>query len=188
MKSYQITAWSHELFKLQVTPGGVYIDATMGNGYDTQFLCEMAGETGKVWAFDIQEQALKATKERLEKHGLLAKAELILDSHTQMEQYVKPDSVDGIYFNFGYLPGGDHELATKADTSVQAVETGLRLLKPGGVMALCIYSGGDTGFEEKNQILDFLRKLDSRKYIVIVNHYYNRENNPPIPAFLVKKG
>ena len=113
MKSYQITAWSHELFKLQVTPGGVYIDATMGNGYDTQFLCEMAGETGKVWAFDIQEQALKATKERLEKHGLLAKAELILDSHTQMEQYVKPDSVDGIYFNFGYLPGGDHELATK---------------------------------------------------------------------------
>ena len=65
MKSYQITAWSHELFKLQVTPGGVYIDATMGNGYDTQFLCEMAGETGKVWAFDIQEQALKATKERL---------------------------------------------------------------------------------------------------------------------------
>ena len=130
----------------------------------------------------------KATKERLEKHGLLAKAELILDSHTQMEQYVKPDSVDGIYFNFGYLPGGDHELATKADTSVQAVETGMRLLKPGGVMALCIYSGGDTGFEEKNQILDFLRKLDSRKYIVIVNHYYNRENNPPIPAFVVKKG
>lgn len=113
---------------------------------------------------------------------------MILDSHTQMEQYVKPDSVDGIYFNFGYLPGGDHELATKADTSVQAVETGMRLLKPGGVMALCIYSGGDTGFEEKNQILDFLRKLDSRKYIVIVNHYYNRENNPPIPAFVVKKG
>lgn len=188
MKSYQITAWSHELFKLQVTPGGVYIDATMGNGYDTQFLCEMAGETGKVWAFDIQEQALKATKERLEKHGLLAKAELILDSHIQMAQYVKPDSVDGIYFNFGYLPGGNHELATKADTSVQAVETGLRLLKPGGVMALCIYSGGDTGFEEKNQILDFLRKLDSQKYIVIVNHYYNRENNPPIPAFVVKKG
>ncbi|HIX30198.1 MAG TPA: class I SAM-dependent methyltransferase [Candidatus Blautia stercoravium] len=188
MKSYQITAWSHELFQLQVRPGGTYIDATMGNGYDTQFLCEMAGDTGKVWAFDIQEQALKATKERLEKRGLLARAELILDSHIHMEQYVKPDSVDGIYFNFGYLPGGDHQLATKADTSVQAVETGLCLLKKGGVMALCIYSGGDTGFEEKNQILDFLRKLDSRKYIVIVNHYYNRENNPPIPAFVVKKG
>ena len=80
---------------------------------------------------------------------------MILDSHTQMEQYVKPDSVDGIYFNFGYLPGGDHELATKADTSVQAVETGLRLLKPGGVMALCIYSGGDTGFEERTRYWTF---------------------------------
>lgn len=155
MKSYQITAWSHELFKLQVTPGGVYIDATMGNGYDTQFLCEMAGETGKVWAFDIQEQALKATKERLEKHGLLAKAELILDSHTQMEQYVKPDSVDGIYFNFGYLPGGDHELATKADTSVQAVETGLRLLKPGGVMGFVFTAEGIRDLRKRTRYWTF---------------------------------
>ena len=55
-------------------------------------------------------------------------------------------------------------------------------------MALCISSGGDTGFEEKDRILEFLKNLDSRKYIVIVNQYYNRENNPPIPAFVVKKG
>lgn len=50
MVSYQITQWSHELFRLQVKPGGIYIDATMGNGHDTLFLCELAGETGKVIA------------------------------------------------------------------------------------------------------------------------------------------
>ena len=54
MNLYQITTWVHELFRLQVKEEGVYIDATMGNGHDTLFLCEMAGEKGKVLAFDIQ--------------------------------------------------------------------------------------------------------------------------------------
>ena len=188
MKQSQITYWCHEIIRSQAEEGGYYIDATMGKGNDTLFLCELAGEKGKVLAFDIQQEALDVTKELLKTHGKEMQAELILDGHEHMDRYAGKESADVICFNFGYLPGGDHDLATKADTSVQAVETGLRLLKPGGVMALCIYSGGDTGFEEKNQILDFLRKLDSRKYIVIVNHYYNRENNPPIPAFVVKKG
>lgn len=188
MKSYQITEWSHELFQLQVNPNGLYIDATMGNGYDTLFLCELAGESGKVLAFDVQEKAIMCTTKLLKEHKVENRAKLYLDSHENMDEYAEAGSVDGIYFNFGYLPGGDHNLATKADTSVKAIEKGLELLKKGGVMALCIYSGGDTGFEEKNRILEYLKKLNSRKYVVIVNSYYNRENNPPIPAFIVKKG
>ena len=95
------------------------------------------------------------------------KARLCLDSHTNMEKYLEAESVDGIYFNFGYLPGGDHSLATKADTSVEAINKGLTLLKKGGVLALCIYSGGDTGFEEKDRILECLKNLDEKQYIVI---------------------
>lgn len=188
MKSYQITEWSHELFQLQVNSEGLYIDATMGNGHDTLFLCELAGESGKVLAFDVQEQAIMCTTKLLKEHNVENRAKLYQDSHENMDKYAEAGSVDGIYFNFGYLPGGDHNLATKADTSVKAIEKGLELLKKGGVMALCIYSGGDTGFEEKNRILEYLKKLNSRKYVVIVNSYYNRENNPPIPAFIVKKG
>ena len=187
MKTYQITEFSHEMFRLQAKKGGTYIDATMGNGYDTLFLCDMAGETGKVIAFDIQEQALEATKARLEKNHMQEKAELILDSHVNMGKYAEKDSIDGIYFNFGYLPGGDHTFATKASTSVEAVRQGLELLKRGGVMALCIYSGGDTGFEEKDTILEFLKGLDEKKYLVILSSYFNRKNNPPIPAFIVKR-
>ena len=65
-----------------------------------------------------------------------------------MENYVR-ENVSAITFNFGYLPGGDHQIATQADTSIQAIEAGLRLLKKGGIMSLCIYSGGDSGFAEK---------------------------------------
>lgn len=188
MKFYQITNWSHELFKLQVKPGGIYVDATMGNGHDTLFLCRIAGETGKVLAFDIQEKALQSTRQLLKEAGMEGKAELYLDSHVNMDQYLDEGTADGMYFNFGYLPGGDHNLATKADTSVEAIEKGLEILKKGGVMALCIYSGGDTGFEERDKILEYLKSLDAGKYVVIVNHYYNRGNNPPIPAFVIKKG
>ena len=46
--------------------------------------------------------------------------------------------------------------------------------------------GNDTGFEEKDSILSFLKGLDPKKYLVILSQYYNRENNPPIPAFVVK--
>ncbi|MFQ6809915.1 MAG: tRNA (mnm(5)s(2)U34)-methyltransferase [Blautia sp.] len=187
MISYQITKWSHELFQMQVRPGGCYVDATMGNGHDTLFLCKLAGETGMVTAFDIQEKALEATEKLLREYQMEKRARLYLDSHTNMDKYLEAESVDGIYFNFGYLPGGDHNLATKADTSVEAIAKGLALLRKGGVLALCIYSGGDTGFEEKDRILEYLKSLDEKRYIVIVNTYYNRKNNPPIPAFVVKK-
>ena len=92
-----------------------------------------------------------------------------------------------ICFNFGYLPGGDHRIATSPATSVEAVEQGLRILKKGGMMSLCIYSGGDTGFEEKEALLAFLGTLPPRRYTVIVNTYYNRGNHPPVPVFIFKE-
>ena len=53
-------------------------------------------------------------------------------------------------------------------------------------MSLCIYSGGDSGFEERDAILEELKTLDGKKYLVILSQYYNRPNNPPIPAMIIK--
>ena len=188
MKNYQITAWCHHWICEHVKEGDLCIDATAGNGNDTQLLCELVGEEGKVLAFDIQSQAVESTKKRLEAKGLLQRANVYLESHTRMDAYAKEDSVSCIVFNFGYLPGGDHALATQKDTSIAAVKAGLRLLKKGGIMSLCIYSGGDSGFEERDALLEELRTLDGKQYLVIVSSYYNRPNNPPIPVLIVKLG
>ena len=96
------------------------------------------------------------------------------------------ESVSAIVFNFGYLPGGNHSIATKPDTSIRAIEEGLKLLKPDGIMSLCIYSGQDSGYEERDAILSYLKGLDTKHWLVILNQFYNRKNDPPIPAFIVR--
>ncbi|MBS6397394.1 MAG: 16S rRNA (cytosine(1402)-N(4))-methyltransferase [Clostridiales bacterium] len=182
----KITEWYHHFVELQVQPGDFCIDATMGNGYDTELLCRLTGEKGQVLAFDIQEKALQSTEKKLRESGVPDNYRLILDSHSHMDQYADADSVSCIIFNFGYLPGGSHALATSPSTSIPAIEQGLTLLKKGGLMSLCIYSGGDSGFEERDAILAFLKELDSGKYLVILSSYYNRPKNPPIPVLIRK--
>lgn len=215
MQRFTVTDFCHQFISHHVPAGAFCIDATAGNGHDTEFLCRLAGEGGRVLAFDIQEQAVRATRERLAKACLnppaaetpgLHKGEntapkqavtdghisldtignVICDSHVNLDQYASPDSADCIVFNFGYLPGGDHRMATRPDTSLIAVRKALRCLKPGGLLCLCIYSGGDTGFGERDTLLPFVKGLDPREYLVIVSDYANRPGNPPIPVFILK--
>ena len=169
--NYQITQWCAHFISEHVKEGELCIDATMGNGNDTLLLSRLCGEKGHVLAFDIQEMALANTRERLEKENAPHNYELFLDSHV---------------FNFGYLPKGDHTLATRAESSIQALTVSLSLLKKGGILMLCIYSGGDSGFEERDALLKWLKVLDSRKFLVIKTEYYNRPNHPPMPVLVVK--
>lgn len=186
MNAYQITDWCRHFMELQIKPGDLCIDATAGNGHDTLFLSQLTGSAGRVLAFDIQQTALDSTKMRLKKHGAPENVTLLLDSHSHMKNYTQPNTVSCIVFNFGYLPSGDHTIATRSDTSIPAVSQGLDLLKKDGLMSLCIYSGGDSGFEERDALLEYLKTLDPKKYLVILSCYYNRPNHPPIPILIRK--
>src|SRR5699024_835361 len=113
----------------QVRPGSFCIDATMGNGGDTELLCRLAGPEGRVLAFDIQKSALSRTEKRLRDAGVPDNFRLILDSHSHMTQYADAGAIDCIVFNLGYLPGGDHRLATKPASTLRALEQSLPLMK-----------------------------------------------------------
>ena len=60
----------HKHFILEhLGEGDVAVDFTMGNGGDTLFLSKTVGESGRVYAFDIQEEALTSTRAHLEANG-----------------------------------------------------------------------------------------------------------------------
>ncbi|MDF2840507.1 MAG: putative rRNA methylase [Clostridia bacterium] len=176
---------SHELVGKVVKPGDVVIDATMGNGNDTLFLANLVGADGKVYAFDVQQMALDNTKKRLEDAGVMDRAELILDGHQNIEKYV-PSGIKAVMFNLGYLPKGDHSIGTKAETTIEAIEKCLGLLCKEGIVMIVIYYGGDSGFEEKNAVMDYFKALDCRKYSVLVHEFVNQVNCPPIAVCIEK--
>lgn len=175
---------SHFYLKQFVKDGAFVVDATCGNGGDTIFLAELVGKTGIVFGFDIQETAIVNTKARLEHAGLFDRAQLFLDGHENMEQYLANELADAFVFNLGYLPKGDHSLHTKPDTTISAIQTALKHLQKEGIIAVSIYHGGDSGYEERDGVLSFLKTLDKHTYNVIIHEYSNKPNDPPILAVI----
>ena len=167
----------HEFLRRTVKPGDFCIDATAGKGRDTALLCRLTGDAGRVLAFDIQEAAVAQTKALLAAEGLTA--EVIRDSHANMERYAAAETVDCVVFNFGRLPGGDPSIFTRSDTSVAALEAALRLLKSGGV-TLAIGN-------EDVPVMTWLETLDDRKFSVLRCDWANRRNDPPVPIFIWKE-
>ena len=149
--------------KAIVEPGDMVIDATAGNGHDTQFLAELVGTAGRVWAFDIQELALNNTSRRLEDAGL-TNVELIRSDHAEMHEHV-PGSAAGrvaaVMFNLGYLPGGDRQVTTQPSSSGLAIRRAIELLKPGGVITILAYTGHDGGAREARSVEDTLSQISN---------------------------
>ncbi|MBQ8176791.1 MAG: class I SAM-dependent methyltransferase [Oscillospiraceae bacterium] len=169
-----------------VKEGDICIDATAGRGHDTAFLCSLVGESGRVTAFDIQQDAVDSTKQLVAEKGYADRAEVLLKSHSEMDELFDEETVSCITFNFGWLPRGDHNIFTRKETSIPAIEKALKLLKHGGIMTLIIYYGRETGYEEKDALLEYLPTLDSNKYTVIEMPFVNRPNCPPIPIVIIK--
>lgn len=184
--SFSALEVSHKIISEHVKPGDFCIDATAGRGRDTVFLCGLAGNTGRVIAFDIQDDAIESTKKLVEAQGYAGMCTVIQDCHSNMTSYAGENSVSCITYNFGWLPAGDHHIFTRAETSIPSIEQGLRLLQNGGLMSLCIYYGRESGFEERDALLEYLKTIDSGSFTVLLSQFYNRANNPPIPVFIWK--
>ncbi len=176
---------AREVILRAVEPGDTVVDATMGNGHDTQMLCETVGPEGRVFAFDVQAQAVEETRKRLREQGLDSRAELILSGHEHMAEYVK-GPVKAVMFNLGWLPGGDHEVTTRWETTRTAVESALDLLAPMGVLVICAYPGHAEGEREKQELTAFLGGLDNRRYNVLHQRFLNAGLGAP-ECFVIQK-
>ena len=167
-----------------VNKNDTVIDATMGNGFDTLKLANAVGEGGKVYAFDVQNIAVENTKKLLLENNI-SNADLILDSHENLDKYVK-ESVKCVVFNLGYLPGGDHKKQTKKESTISAIEKSLAVLSCEGFISVTVYYGKNSGTEEKEGVMEYFKNLDYKKYTVLVNDFFNRPNNPPLTVIITK--
>ena len=176
---------ARELILRTVEPGDTVVDATMGNGHDTLLLCEAVGPEGHVYAFDIQVQAVAKTEELLRAHGMLDRASLFCAGHEKMGEYVR-EKVSAAVFNLGWLPGGDHRVTTQWETTRQAVQSALELLRPQGFLILCAYPGHPEGDRERQEITAWLSSLPNREYNVLHQRFLNA--NPGAPeCFAVQR-
>lgn len=185
-KSFGAVDMAHDFIKRHVKEGDFCIDATAGRGNDTVFLCSAVGSKGKVIALDIQKEAIESTQRLLKENDYESIGKAILDSHSNIGIYAEVGTVSCITFNFGWLPGGDHQISTRSETSIPAIMQSLELLKPDGIISLSIYYGRDTGFEERDALLKYLKTIDSKDFTVIVSEFTNRPNCPPISVFIMK--
>lgn len=178
-----VTLMTQRLIGDIVNKGDICIDATVGNGHDTLFLSELVGEEGFVYGFDVQEQAIAMTKEKM---GEKKNYQLFCDGHENMTAYIS-DPVDFVIFNLGYLPKADKRVTTMKTTTLLAVDAALKLLKTHGILWVVVYPGHDAGAEEAEALETYLSGFNQKAYSVMRIGFINQKNNPPFILGIEKK-
>ena len=176
----------HKYFVMKhLKEGDTAVDFTMGNGNDTLFLSKAVGESGKVFAFDIQEDALISTRAHLEENGAPQNYNLICASHHSVKEFVNEPITAGM-FNLGYLPrSGRKAVTTMRETTMPAVEAAIELLAPGGVLIVAIYPGHEEGALEGEMLREYFKTLS--KYRICASEFHIL-NSPTSPYFyLIEK-
>src|SRR6202789_719075 len=91
---------------LNVRPGGVVVDATLGLGGHSAAIARRLGANGKLIAFDRDAQAMELAKAKLaalaeELGSEMPAVEFVARPLSEMAEVVKPGSLDGLLADFG---------------------------------------------------------------------------------------
>lgn len=182
MAILDILPFAHELTRRALRPGDVAVDATAGNGHDTVHLAEVVGHEGRVYAIDIQEQAIRATRHKVTTRAEDVDVRLLQQDHAALRQHVDAADVGeigAVMFNLGYLPRADHDVKTTPETTLPALQSSLELLRPGGVVTVVLYTGHEGGPAEAEAVRQWSDALPQDEYRVLSYRFTNRENDPP---------
>ena len=141
----------------------IAIDATCGNGHDTIYLSKYFKN---VYSFDIQELAIKRTKQKL---YYINNVELYVDDFNNISSYnIKPNL---IIFNLGFLPGSNRKIKTQDYTPELAIRSCYNTLNDNGIIIICSYRAHDGGMDEFNKIINEIKDLN----YTIKEKYKNNE-------------
>jgi SAM-dependent methyltransferase len=176
---------SHLFLQRTVCQGDVVVDATCGKGHDTLYLARLVGSEGKVWAFDVQNEAVTAAEELLSGEGCLPWVRLVHAGHERIAEHVG-EPVRAVVFNLGFLPGREEGAVTRPETTLAALEQSTELLLPGGIIAIAIYTGHPGGSEEAAAVGQWSARLPARIFNAWQSHQLNRSAAAPYLVLIEK--
>ena len=166
----------HKYLKGIIKKDDEVVDMTMGNGFDTLFLSNIAKH---VYSFDISEQALHNTSLKVQDKNNVS---LFLDSHVNIDKYLN-HKVKLFLFNLGYLPNSDMKSVTKKDDTLLAFKKAYKLLENNGYIIMTFYLGHKGGKDEY-YLLDLYFKDNN---ILILEKYRNYKHSDEPITYIMKK-
>ena len=165
----QLVKEVHRRLSEVIQPGDICLDVTAGNGFDTLFLSQHVGPSGRVHSIDVQSDALANTKNLLDHKGIAERLITHLSCHSRMET-VLPSSAKGeiraITFNLGYLPKGDKSITTNEKTTLSAVDKAFGWLKDRGVLSVLCYVGHPGGKKEEKTVRQLIKERGWKNEII----------------------
>lgn len=183
---------AHRTWEAIVMPGDLVIDATCGNGHDTLFLAKLAltSQSGALFAFDIQPQALENTQRLVQTElpaDLYSRIKIIRNCHSKFPEEILTKSVKLIVYNLGYLPGGNKNQTTMTNTTLESIASAQELIADEGLISVTCYPGHPEGKVEEEALLTYAASLDPRKWNCTHHRWLNRKNSPTL-LFISKGG
>ncbi len=166
----------HKYLKGLINNQDICVDMTMGNGNDTAFL---ANNSKHVYAFDINELAIKNTKEKIKDKDNVT---LILDNHINIDKYLK-NNVRLFIFNLGYLPNSEDKTITKANETLIAFKKAYALLMQNGYLIITFYRGHKGGKDEYYLVDKYIKDNNLN---IIEKYKANRHIDEPY-TYIIKK-
>lgn len=180
------TEVSKQIMQEKMKTAKVVVDATLGNGNDLLYLMRQDVNNARFYGFDIQELAIENSHQKItESREKNKRVQLICDSHANMMAYIH-EPVDLFIYNLGYLPKGDHQVTTKADSTIQAVNQSLELLANEGLIIIAVYHGHEEGKLEKLALESHLEGLNQKLFTVAKFEFINQINHPPF-LYIIEK-
>jgi predicted methyltransferase len=157
--------------------GGVAVDATVGLGRDCEFLASLVGPTGRVYAFDVQSEAIRISKQRLVEKELDSIVQFFNESHTEIERIREP--INAAMFNLGYLPHNKSGPKTSPPDSIDAIRSCCTRLVVGGIVTIVVYAGHEGGENETTAVIKFIEQLCPEEFQTSRFCYQGSLGHPP---------
>lgn len=181
---HSLVTEAHKTIQPYLSAQSISIDATMGNGHDCLYL---ARHSHKVYAFDVQKEAIMTTRARLEKNNCIDKVSLIHASHETMHSLIpQGEKADAILFNLGYLPHANATIITQKKSTIAALKHASELLSTQGIISILAYPGHSGGQAEMQAIVHWYKQLDSSHFAIsIIRSMHEKINSPRL--FTIQK-